>query len=58
MWSIRQKPEWTTCYQGILAALYYRNFLENNLPLYLKDMPLVMQGQMWQQHDGVPLHFG
>jgi len=43
--------------EGYLAALYYRNFLENELPLYLKDMPLVTQGQMWL-HDGLPLHFG
>jgi len=21
-------------------------------------MPLVTQGQMWLQHDGLPLHFG
>jgi hypothetical protein len=24
----------------------------------LKDMPVVTQGQMWLQHDGLPLHFG
>jgi hypothetical protein len=27
--------------KGLLTATYYRNFLENELPLYLKVMPLV-----------------
>jgi hypothetical protein len=41
-----------------LATTYYRNFLENELPLPLEEVPLAAQRRMWLQHDGAVLHFG
>jgi hypothetical protein len=51
-------PDWTTCYEGCLTALYCRNFLENELFLYSEDVPLATQRQEWLQHYGAPPHFG
>jgi len=44
--------------KGHLTAPHYRNFLSNELPLYLQDAPLVTQGQMWLQHHRTRPHFG
>jgi hypothetical protein len=44
--------------KGCLTASYYRKFLENELPLYLEDVHLALQGQMWLQNDGALPHFG
>jgi hypothetical protein len=40
-----------------LAAPYYRNFLENKLPLYLEDATLATRGRMRHQHHESPPHF-
>jgi hypothetical protein len=44
--------------KGCLAAPYYRNFLENELPLQSEEAPLAAQRRMWLQHDGALVHFG
>jgi hypothetical protein len=41
----------------VLTAPYYRNFLSNELPLYLQDAPLATQGRMWLEHHRTPPHF-
>lgn len=41
-----------------LTAAGYLNFLEENLPLLLDDIPLASRQGMWFQHDGAPVHFG
>ena len=40
-----------------LTALEYGTFLENELSLYLENVPLAMWGRMWLQHDGMSPHF-
>jgi hypothetical protein len=35
----------------------YLNFLNNDLPLLLEDVPLLTRRRMWFQHDGAPAHF-
>jgi hypothetical protein len=31
-------------FEGCLTAPYYRNLMENELPLYLEDVPFAAQG--------------
>lgn len=40
-----------------LNAASYLEFLENVLPNYLDDVPLLTRTQMWFMHDGAPPHF-
>lgn len=35
----------------------YRNFLENDLPTLLDDVPLETRRDLWFMHDGAPAHF-
>lgn len=35
----------------------YLNFLTNELPGLLEDVPLVLRRRMWFMHDGAPAHF-
>jgi hypothetical protein len=44
-------------FKGHHTAAYYKNFLQNDLPLYLEQVPLSRRGQMWIQHDEASPHF-
>ena len=35
----------------------YRHFLENELPVLLKDVPIMTRNQIWFMHDDAPAHF-
>lgn len=35
----------------------YRRFLEENLPILLEEVPIVIRDRMWLLHDGAPAHF-
>ena len=35
----------------------YLNFLQNDLPNLLENLPLAIRAQMWFQHDGAPAHW-
>lgn len=35
----------------------YLNFLRNDLPILLEDVPIDLRLSMWYQHDGCPAHF-
>ena len=35
----------------------YRQFIEEDLPLLLEDLPLQLRNDMWFMHDGAPAHF-
>ena len=35
----------------------YTNFLQNELPQILENLPLLLRAQMWFMHDGAPPHF-
>lgn len=41
----------------ILNGQTYRNFLEEELPALLEDVPLHVRHQSWFMHDGAPAHF-
>ncbi|KAJ8962287.1 hypothetical protein NQ318_018266 [Aromia moschata] len=41
----------------MLAGGPYLNFLQNDLPILLEDVPLNLRHQMIFQHDGAPPHF-
>lgn len=43
--------------EGNLNGEKYRDFLQNQLPLLLEDVPLDVRQQMWFQHDGCPSHY-
>jgi hypothetical protein len=43
--------------EGRVTGQYYRNFLGNELPLYLEDTPLTRQGRMCQRHEMASPHF-
>ena len=40
-----------------LNGPFYKVFQERILPTLLEDVPLIVQRQMWIQHDGAPAHF-
>jgi hypothetical protein len=42
---------------GNTTAPCHRDSLENELSVYLEDMPLATGGGMLSQHDGAPKHF-
>jgi len=42
---------------GRLDGQSYYNFLRDQLPLLLEDVPLAIRNQMWYMHDGAPAHF-
>lgn len=42
---------------GRLDGQSYRRFLEDNLPILLEDVPLLLRQQIWFMHDGAPAHF-
>ena len=35
----------------------YRRFLEEDLPILLEEVPLLIRDRMWFMHDGAPAHF-
>ena len=35
----------------------YHNFLQEELPLLLEDVPIALRNDMWYMHDGAPAHF-
>lgn len=41
----------------ILNGDTYLNFLQNELPALMEDVPLHVRQQMWFMHDGAPPHF-
>jgi Helix-turn-helix domain (DUF4817) len=43
-------------FEGRLTAEVYHNFLENELPLLMEELPLRLRAHMWFQHDGAPVH--
>lgn len=43
--------------QGRLDGQSYLNFLQEQLPLLLEDVPIAIRNQMWYMHDGAPAHF-
>jgi len=53
VWSVRRRV-----IEGRVTGSYYRNFLGNELPLYLEDMPLTRRGRMCQRHEEASPHFG
>lgn len=40
-----------------LNGRYYRNFLQEELPILLEDVPIGLRNRMWYMHDGAPAHF-
>lgn len=44
-------------FEGMLTGLKYANFLRDELPGLLEDVPLAHRFQMFYQHDGCPAHF-
>lgn len=40
-----------------LNGQYYRQFLEEELPGLLEEVPIFVRNQMWFMHDGAPPHF-
>lgn len=42
---------------GRLNGQLYLNFLQNELPPLLEDVPLYLRQQHWFMHDGAPAHF-
>lgn len=40
-----------------LSGVEYLNFLENDLPNLLEDVPLLQRQNMYFLHDGAPAHF-
>ena len=42
---------------GTLTGAKYRNFLTEELPLLLEDVPFETRSQTWYQHDGCPAHY-
>lgn len=47
---------WPLFFQGPVRGHSYLNFLENNLPDLLGDLPLNVRRNMWFQQDGAPAH--
>lgn len=45
-------------FPNALSAATYREFLNENLPVLLDDIPLNIRQVLWYQHDGAPPHFG
>jgi len=43
---------------GRVTDPYYRNYLRDELPLYLENMPLTRRGHMCQRHEMASPHFG
>lgn len=43
-------------YDGTLNGRRYYNFLLNELPMMLDDIPLALRGNIIFQHDGAPAH--
>lgn len=41
---------------GRLTGAAYLEFLQDTLPLFLDDVPLRTQRQLWLMHDGAPAH--
>lgn len=35
----------------------YRRFLEEDLPILLEEVPILIRNRMWFMHDGAPAHF-
>lgn len=44
-------------YQGTLTGERYLNFLQNDFPLLLQNIPIAERATMWLQQDGAPPHF-
>lgn len=43
--------------EGTLNGEKYCNLLQDELPILLEDVPLVVRQNMWFQHDGCPAHY-
>jgi len=43
--------------EGALNGPKYRNFLDQELPKLLEDIPIAERLNMWYQHDGCPSHY-
>lgn len=44
-------------FEQALNGERYLQFLENELPILLEDVPLALRANMFFQHDGCPAHF-
>lgn len=40
-----------------VTGISYLNFLQNELPILLENLPLNVRQTMWFQHDGAPPHY-
>ena len=56
-WRVFWSTIWPHVIKGCLTAPYFRNFLENELLIYLEDMSLATQGWIRLQHEGALPHF-
>ena len=43
--------------EWLLTSAYHLDFLTNELPGLLEDIPLMVRSQMYFQHDGAPPHY-
>lgn len=43
--------------EGTLTGVKYHDFLRDDLPVLLEDLPLEDRQVMWYQHDGCPAHY-
>lgn len=44
-------------FDGTLTGAIYLDFLRNDLPTYLEEVPLQVRQDMWYHHDGAPPHY-
>lgn len=44
-------------FDGRLNGQNYRQFLENELPVLMEDIPVLLRNRLWFMHDGAPAHF-
>ena len=42
---------------GRLDGQSYLNFIQEQLPLLLEDVPIEIRNHIWYMHDGAPAHF-
>lgn len=44
-------------FEGTLTGMSYLQFLSNEIPELLENVPLNVRQNMWYQHDGAPPHY-
>lgn len=44
-------------FEGPINGPMYLEFLENDFPAYLENIPLALRLNLWFQHDGAPAHY-